>query len=64
VTDSVHLYSPNTFMDLCVGPAGASSPSWPLRAETARAPNQSSMQPCPTGVYEKLDVASRHGGSS
>ena len=26
--------------------------------------NQSSMQPCPRGVYEKLDVASQHGGRS
>ena len=22
------------------------------------------MQPCPTGVYEKLDLANRHGGGS
>jgi len=22
------------------------------------------MEPCPTGVYEKLDLANRHGGAS
>ena len=32
-------------MGLGVGPSGAFLPSWPLRAETARGPNRSLMQP-------------------
>ena len=38
-------------MGLGVGPSGAFSPSWPLRAGTARDPIQSWMQPC-LGVIE------------